>query len=796
MELKYRKAIANGALSDDVMQKLKIQNMSTNPGGALNFTGGLEPKLTTSASGLGSLGSGGMGSLAEKDPTKFFGLDGASGAAKPGGAGAFLKNNASGIANAAMSAIDFVGTIGDISKNKISSDEMMGSGGTTQQNINGVGYTEERIDEAGIQRQIDATAGAATMSGIKSGGSLGAAAGSLFGPVGGAIGGVAGSIIGGVAGFFGGGSAKEEAERQLRIARNRTQDANSQRKNVAYTIGLRNQFNRENETDTSQSLFHAEKGKEGAVNPMTMETYKKHIVNTAYGKMFAPQNAWVSDGEVIKSADGSLHRVKGGKNDTARAYLQAGDSVYSKKVINPETGNSIADDAASYAMAGQLDRLDMNQNVGRMLQYAGKRKGDVLPGYLGGTNKIWDTVKNIGQNLDLENVIPTVTAFTTAAQRDAQTEGGLRAPKSFVANPYENDALQQLNSLHSDYYPVWTQNRELEARGKSAIAQSGGLSAGQRMLGYMGLANKTQQNNAAALFEHQSRENALRAQAANAALQAGNQSATRQQQAYQWDEDMLAKAHAARLNMWETSAYDRQNALTQYFKNRWEKNQFDRTMNLYESQQENDRAKTQAIINSLGTKNTPVTLTGVEGNASMAAIDPATGKLVRTNPFSASQLLSEDAKKSIGNQNNIVSTAANAINGANTSAAPKIKRPEVSKPSSKKNATRKKITLTKDSMGQQFANVVTTPQKKNKPVTTKAEEKKSAKPVEKYTPIPFGNAALQERFPDASEEAKKDRPFKERAGRPAATTNSEQRRRAVEWFILGKKRYEEKYGKD
>jgi hypothetical protein len=55
-----------------------------------------------------------------------------------------------------------------------------------------------------------------------------------------------------------------------------------------------------------------------------------------------------------------LHRVKGGKNDTARAYLQAGDSVYSKKVINPETGNSIADDAASYAMAGQLDRLDMN----------------------------------------------------------------------------------------------------------------------------------------------------------------------------------------------------------------------------------------------------------------------------------------------------------------------------------------------------------------------------------------------------------------------------------------------------
>lgn len=121
-----------------------------------------------------------------------------------------------------------------------------------------------------------------------------------------------------------------------------------------------------------------------------------------------------------------------------------------------------------------------------------------------------------------------MTAFTTAAQRDAQAEGGLRAPKSYVANQYENDALQQLNRLHSDYYPVWAQNRELEARGKSAIAQSGGLSAGQRMLGYMGLANQTQQNNMAALFEHQGRENALRAQAANAALQAGQNAAIRQ----------------------------------------------------------------------------------------------------------------------------------------------------------------------------------------------------------------------------------------------------------------------------
>ena len=524
---------------------------------------------------------------------------------KSGGVGSFLKNNAGGIMNTAASALNFTNTLGNVSKNNYSSDEMMGSGGTVQQNANSVGYTEQRVDEAGIQKQIDATAGAATMSGITSGMSLGASAGSLLGPIGGVVGGAAGALIGGIAGFFGGSKAKEEAERQKRIAINRTIAANTQNREAAYTIGLRNEFNRNNRTDESQSLFHAAKGKEGDVNPLTMQTYKKHVVNTAYGKMYAPQNAWVSDGEVIKSADGSLHRVKGGKNDTARAYLQTGDSVYSNNIINPETGNTIADDAASYAMAGQLDRLDMNQNVGRMMQYTGKRKGNVLPGYLGGTNKIWNTVKNIGSNLDWENIIPTATAFASAAQRDAQAEGGLRAPKSFVANPYENAALDELNKLHSDYYTVWAGNREAEGRAKSTIAQSGGLSAGQRMLAYMGMLNQTQQNNANAMFDAQRLNNEYRGQAAKIKLATGENSATRQSEAYRWDEDMLAKANAARLNMWETSAYDRQNALESFFHNRFKKQQFDRTMNLYESQQKDDAAKTKAIIDSLYNNNKP-----------------------------------------------------------------------------------------------------------------------------------------------------------------------------------------------
>ena len=86
------------------------------------------------------------------------------------------------------------------------------------------------------------------------------------------------------------------------------------------------------------------------------------------------------------------------------------------------------------------------------------------------------------------------------------------------------------------------------------------------------------------MFDAQKLNNEYRGQAAKIKLATGENSATRQAEAYRWDEDMLAKANAARLNMWETSAYDRQNAIESFFHNRFKKQQFDRTMNLYESQ--------------------------------------------------------------------------------------------------------------------------------------------------------------------------------------------------------------------
>lgn len=60
--------------------------------------------------------------------------------AKKGGIGSFLKNNGAGIMNAASSGLDFASTLSDVSKNKLFSDQMMGSGGQYEDSANGISY--------------------------------------------------------------------------------------------------------------------------------------------------------------------------------------------------------------------------------------------------------------------------------------------------------------------------------------------------------------------------------------------------------------------------------------------------------------------------------------------------------------------------------------------------------------------------------------------------------------------------------------------------------------------------------
>ena len=625
--------LTQNTLPDEKMGLMNMENSMLKSGQFVgNSSGGVEPNM-----------------LAQK----------AAGGSKTG---AFLKNNAGNIANAAMSAINFASTIGGLSKNTMSSDEMMGSGGTTQQSANGIGYTESRVDDAGIQKQIDATASAATMTGAQSGAALGGSIGTIFGPLGTGIGTLAGGLLGGVAGLFGGKKAKEEAERQKRIAINRTNAANAQNREQAYTIGLRNEFNRENRTDTSQSLFHADLGKEKLeVNPVTGKTFQNTLIYTAHGPAIGPQGGWGGKGEVITDDLGYGYEIPTGPNDTAKIDVDDGGSVYSLHVKNPSTGNSIAHDAKILLRAGNgkmsisdKNWLDMNQRVGKMMMYAGKKKKtNTNPGYLGGTlkkfnlgdedydlsamkaayynspeyrdlqygssivpkkasskgnglNKLWGGIKSVGSTIgsvlgpNLGNLAVLGNAYALAAQREARAKGIHRANSQALAtNIYGDAAVERLSGLKQDYYPVLSKNRETEARIWNGIRNSGGLSAGQSALFGALLSNQTQQNNADAIFNSQMANNQLVSQAEKAKIALGDSNATRSMQGYQWDTDYFAKGHAANENKLETSAYDRQNALSSFISNLFDRYQFDQMMGLYKDQQKIDRKKLQNIMKGL-----------------------------------------------------------------------------------------------------------------------------------------------------------------------------------------------------
>jgi hypothetical protein len=101
-----------------------------------------------------------------------------------------------------------------------------------------------------------------------------------------------------------------------------------------------------------------------SVNPITKETTKDYLVDTAYGMAIGPQNAWGNKGEWIQSGlGGYLHKIQRGAGDTARLHLEPSDIVYSNSVINPATGNTIAKDVPAYAKAGKLPELLQTQAI-------------------------------------------------------------------------------------------------------------------------------------------------------------------------------------------------------------------------------------------------------------------------------------------------------------------------------------------------------------------------------------------------------------------------------------------------
>ena len=473
--------------------------------------------------------------------------------------------NWSGIGNVVTSGVQFAGdAINSFSVNETGEDVQQ-KYGTSQQNVGGIGYESQNMID--LNKEMDRVKSENTGNTLKtvgSGAALGAAAGSIIPGLGTIAGGLIGAGVGLITGIFGGEARKREYRRLLAKQNSKINALQDSARFSAQTKAIQQINAREYGNSEAQYLYGAKEGKLPRYNngidasftklPIYSQTGKPTF--SAFGPINAKPNAKVSSGEEIVNADtGSAYRIPGKKNnkDTEYAYLNPGDMVVTNK-------DGLSD---YYAMTGDYEgtremlknRLETAKN-GRLPKFDNGWLGNAITSGIG-------ALGGLSQWLEAKNSTPKKT-------------------NSYRANPYEGVSLDILSRLGISPFPTMQNLRNAEARANRAIDMSGGLTTGQRTLTRLASLNNTQRAVADALQNIQMQNNNYFADYAKTALAAGAANAQRAMQANMYDEEMYAKAHAARQQGMQMGMRNIIDSVGSYWQNAFKQNQFDRAMNLYQ----------------------------------------------------------------------------------------------------------------------------------------------------------------------------------------------------------------------
>jgi hypothetical protein len=108
---------------------------------------------------------------------------------------------------------------------------------------------------------------------------------------------------------------------------------------------------------------------------------------------------------------------------------------------------------------------------GTIMKALGKRgyKNGKLPGYKLGLEEI-NTIGNLGLG-----ALSMLDSYTKRREE-------VKSPYTYSNNPYESTALNAMNNLSVNTYPIMPQIYDNMAKGMYAINNAGGLGGGQRTL--------------------------------------------------------------------------------------------------------------------------------------------------------------------------------------------------------------------------------------------------------------------------------------------------------------------------
>ena len=258
----------NGPQLPDVSQMssaLNPDNLGTTAVSSLSNVGGPQAISALSQANFGQKANAALG-LAGKT------LGGA--ASKALGAVSTVMNKVP-----VMGAINFGKSLGNAfsTKNIISSDELSEQAGTSEGSVNGISYEKANaVDGSDEMEALKAQNKSNTVGAATSGASLGM---SIGGPIGGVLGGIAG-LVGGI---FGGNKRKRELRRRIREAKRTNERVTSYNRSSAQSQGVERDYYAENEDNTGDILYAANRGKD--MNKVWTPTgYRNGHINSMVGK--------------------------------------------------------------------------------------------------------------------------------------------------------------------------------------------------------------------------------------------------------------------------------------------------------------------------------------------------------------------------------------------------------------------------------------------------------------------------------------------------------------------------------
>ena len=222
-------------------------------------------------------------------------------------------------------------------------------------------------------------------------------------------------------------------------------------------------------------------------------------------------------------------------------------------------------------------------------QYMVKRGKDKrYPGFASGKPSAWDSI--IPNSIGL---LAAIDQYRDAASQDVYK------PNTYARNTYAGMALPTLAGIRLNGQEIQNQLQDQARWANYGIEQSGGLTGGQKLNAKLANYANLRKQSADSAMKLQETNNKYLSNWAENALRYGAVDAENRLKANQFDEEMFANAHAAKLQGKQMGMLNFMKFLEQLSADNAKRKQFNSMYNLYVQDQKIDKDKLNAYIENM-----------------------------------------------------------------------------------------------------------------------------------------------------------------------------------------------------